>query len=116
MVFWKYRKAGWYILCFTLLSAIGVQLWLAQHFHYSMNPFHYSDTKDEYHTVASIKPYTRCVPYLMGLGAAMLFHNEAGRLKRGGGKGRRRYWQKDKAPKEQLVIKIMLRLAADAIS
>jgi hypothetical protein len=87
MVFWKYRKAGWYILCFTLLSAIGVQLWLAQHFHYSMNPFHYSDTKDEYHTVASIKPYTRCVPYLMGLGAAMLFHNEAGRLKRGGGKG-----------------------------
>jgi peptidoglycan/LPS O-acetylase OafA/YrhL len=87
MIFWRFRKAGWYILCLTLFCAIGVQIWLGMHFHYSMNPFHYSDTKDEYHTVASIKPYTRCVPYLLGLGAAMIFHNEAGRLKRGGNRG-----------------------------
>ena len=83
IIFWKHRKVGWCVVAFTLLSAIGVQIWLAMHFHYSMNPFHYQNTVDEYHTVASIKPYTRCVPYLMGLGAAMIFHNEAGRLKRG---------------------------------
>ena len=46
MLFWKHRKIGWYILCMTLLSAIGVQIWLAMHFHYSMNPFHYRDTED----------------------------------------------------------------------
>lgn len=85
MLYWKHRKIGWIFLVMTLLGAIGVQIWLAMHFHYSMNPFHYLNTIDEYHTVASIKPYTRCVPYLMGLGAAMIFHNEAGRLKRGSG-------------------------------
>ena len=86
LLFWKHRPLGWGVVTLTLVASTAFSTYLGMLYQYSMNPFkHYGRSTpfiyDAYNFAGYNKPWTRCVPYLMGLAAAMTFHEYGARIK-----------------------------------
>ena len=80
LLFWKNRNLGIASVFLTIVLSISYQMYVGMKLEYSMNPLSVSEF-DAYRFSGYDKPWTRCIPYLMGLAAAMMFHRVGSKIR-----------------------------------
>ena len=89
LLFWKNRTVGILTVTLTILGSICFQIYIGMMYEYSMNPLkHVGRSRraenyiyDAYNFAGYNKPWTRCIPYLMGLASAMWFHRVGAKIR-----------------------------------
>jgi peptidoglycan/LPS O-acetylase OafA/YrhL len=80
LLFWKNRNLGIISVFLTMVLSISYQMYVGMKLEYSMNPLS-NGQFDVYRFSGYDKPWTRCIPYLMGLAAAMMFHRVGSKIR-----------------------------------
>ena len=80
LLFWKNRNLGIGSVLVTILGSISYQIYIGMDLKYSMNPLSASEF-NAYRFSGYDKPWTRCIPYLLGIAAAMMFHRVGSRIR-----------------------------------